>query len=473
MPHMVVSERSRRGRTPLAVGALLSVFAACFNPQGSDTVGGTDATDGSTTASTSVTTGLTSASTGGVTTSPSTATSDPASTTTATSGSTTEGMCTGPEDCPDDAKICVGGQCVQCSASDDCGDPALPVCDPQSFTCRKCQFHDECELACDIEVGQCFPPETLELLVTPKDNCLECDEEKPCCSITKAVEYASSRQDVSHVRVRLSSATPEAVSANLKFDLSNKVLAIVADGPSAKVQPVVGAPIDVDQKAIAGVRIYLWKLTLVGNVGGPGVSCRNTALWLDDVRISGSSVAGLSTDACAVKLRNSYVLGSTNNISTVGGAVELHNVLVGLAPFGSEIVIGEGTAFTARYSTIVDEEGGSKNLVECKAAADADFGNSILVSKGVNAESIAGCEEVLKVANSVVSAHFSWTEGGDNAIASLEELAFGDSYLLTGDSKVAEGVAVWSAIDLPRDINGDARPNLEGTQDWAGADIPN
>lgn len=72
-----------------------------------------------------------------------------------------------------------------------------------------------------------------------------------------------------------------------------------------------------------------------------------------------------------------------------------------------------------------------------------------------------------------MSAQFPWIEGGGNAIASLEQLAFGEDYLLTGDSTVAEGVAVWSAIDLPRDINGDARPNFEGTQDWAGADIPN
>lgn len=31
---------------------------------------------------------------------------------------------------------------------------------------------------------------------------------------------------------------------------------------------------------------------------------------------------------------------------------------------------------------------------------------------------------------------------------------------------------MWSDIDLPTDINGDPRPNVEGMQDWAGADIP-
>lgn len=376
------------------------------------------------------------------------------------------------EDCPGNAPLCQNGMCVQCVENADCVDPAVPVCDQQGFTCRKCQFHSECELACDIEVGQCFPPETLDLLVTPMGNCGECNENVACCSITKAAAYAST-QAVSHVRIRLNSAVPEPLTADLKVNLSNKVVAIVADAAAATLQPMAGMAIDLDQTAAAqSPRIYLWKLALAGNAGTGGILCRSAVLWLDDVRIGGNGGAALSTDDCTVKVRNSYLLGNTNNISTIGGAVDLHNVIVGLSPTVPEITIGMGTVFKARYSTIVDEEGGVNNLVQCNAAADADFDNSILVAKGVNPEHIAGCNAVLKVSNSVVSANFPWIEGSGNSIADLKQLAFGVNYLLTDASTVAEGVAVWSAIDLPRDIDGDPRPNFEGMQDWAGADIP-
>lgn len=65
-----------------------------------------------------------------------------------------------------------------------------------------------------------------------------------------------------------------------------------------------------------------------------------------------------------------------------------------------------------------------------------------------------------------------WIVGVGNAIAALDSLEFSDDYRLTLDSAVAEGVAVWSTIDLPSDIDGDMRPNVDGMPDWAGADIP-
>lgn len=452
-----MSVPARAGRAAFPILPLL--LAACFNPSGSGSAGGSSSggtsDPGPTTTTTTTLTSDASTTAAPTSTVTSDGTGTSTTTTQASTGTTAVTGTTGP---------------VGCGISDDCP-PELPVCD--GGLCRVCRYHDECiDSACDIAIGRCFPPEKQVFDVDPNATCGLCGVDPPCCSINDAVAVAAGA-DQPYVYIRLLSTAVETTGVLLQGDLTDKVIAIVGDGANPAIGVKQGPVFDLDMAALRNPtpRVYVWKVWLSGSDGSEGVQCDNGRLWLDRVRISDHlGVPGLIAVDCDVSVRRSTIVLNRGAISTTGGTLTLHDSAVGGSTLShTELEIGQNTTFTARYATVVDEDGGNAGLIQCIGATSVHFENSLVV--GLGGSEIVACD-IGTSAWSVVAPGALVTNGDNSVAANLAEIAFGPDYRLQAAGGPPDGRARWHIGYSPVDIDGALRPVDDGAPDYAGADIP-
>jgi hypothetical protein len=479
--------------------ALLLALSACFNPAGVDTSGEPGSTGASTGAATSSSTSTSdTATTGAVTTVPTGTTAvdpttvDPATTaSTTTSTSETSSGTTGPDcgGCQVPTPVCDPAtlDCVECLTDDQCPGGTEPVCDPDSHTCRGCLAHGECDLACERDLGSCFPPDAAVLevsteLVCPGTACID----EPCCSLSDALKKASQLPN-QYVVIRMShgtadiDTTPVSVS---ELTGDDRRIAVLGPPSLARIEANIAGPLISLERLEAidaplKTKLYLSHLRV--SAGG-GVRClRATRLWIDDsTLIANSGGSGLQVHDCAANAERTMIVGNAGGVEAHDGAVVgLASTIVGGSSSQPELLVDSGSTLFGVYVTVADQPAVDGSLIQCMGAVDVTLRNSIFVA-GQSMLNPVACDTPLHLNWTAVSPPGLVTKGESNLpIADPKtELPFknwdGHDFLIDPDKPPGQIVAAafWLDGDPKTDINGTPRANMHESPDFAGADKP-
>jgi len=333
--------------------------------------------------------------------------------------------------------LCVDDACVQCTAEDAsaCGD-TTPLCDAESNTCVACSFHEECQdigsPACNLATGACFDPQAVTEVSLSSANALQ-----------NAINTVADGAE--HAIVITGGSGLHTVTID-----GGKSIAIVSN--SSAVRAINGNTAAV--------------LTVTGN---------STTAFLHRIRLEDSDDVGIAVSSGA-----SLFADSTQVVQNDGGGIELaagssgflRNSMVGRNgdEFASTTGIGSAGELNVVYSSIVANDGDGADSIQCSGGSVV-VRNSILI--GSDASSI-DCG-ALDASNSAFDEAVAGN--GNEDVGSLDPGWFqsvaGADFRLTaaGQAEFAD-IAMWQNGDPPFDFEGDARPNVDGTSDYAGADAP-
>lgn len=350
------------------------------------------------------------------------------------------------------APLCVGGGCVHCTAaaSEACTGNT-PVCDERTNTCVPCTRHDQCGGgACELAVGTCF---AAGVLVHVDGN----PGAMPPADYT-SIDAAVSAPGVGEHRVVVVHELQGGASylGTVTINGGKTIALLAAPGEAPIVQGTGGGPGLRVQGA--GTTLYVDGLRVAGNTGGRGLEVEEALAWMDRSHIVQNSGGGvLASSTAELVLRNSFVGGANN-----AAAVDI-----------------EGSTARIDFSTLGGDTISATGL-SCTSPDSVEVRNSIIVALGIDAT--GGFD----VACSLADITFTATEApfvgmGNVALGELSLMtpnewfvgyAVGDFHLNDDGLTLFADVAQWQAGDPPTDIDGDPRPTLDGTPDFAGADVP-
>ena len=332
------------------------------------------------------------------------------------------------------------GQCVQCTASNDdgCGG-ATPICDAAVNTCMGCAFHEQCpDSACRIATGECFDEADVHTVGAGQDF-----EDFTAAAGSLGAEMAV-------LRVSSGPTYDEAIV----LSGSNAVWAILDANPDDMMVPLWArtsgntSTLAIDDSA----EVYIQGISVSQNgyALAPGIAVDNASLYLDRARVVQNAGGGISLDNGAYALVRNSVLAANGS---------------GFQPTTGLRVTG--SSLDLLYTSVVANDGNVQDSLSCSNAT-VTVRNSLLF--GVSDDSV-GCPGL----GATYSAADS-NAGGLNDVGPLNPMWF--QTLPTNPALTAMGlaefgdVAQWQSGDPLIDIDGDARPGVDGSADVAGADIP-
>jgi hypothetical protein len=342
--------------------------------------------------------------------------------------------------------VCKGGVCVQCTAeSNSCGGDT-PVCDATG-TCTACRFHEECPVACRIDTGACFAESAVWYVWGDTVGAQQGTAASPFRDIAQGVQAAQNAGG-GVVLVR-----PAAAVYDEDLVIDTEAVAILHD-------PDVVGDVVVDQSQLSiesGARAFVQGVRFQRS-GSVGVRVQGAILYLDRCEILRNAGGGIvATADSELYLRNVMVSQNGNNFDATTG-LSLTN-----------------TTFELLYSTIADNTGtGSNDSLDCGAGAVGAIRNSFLASTPLNS---IDCTDIT-VAYSVVDTGGIATLGRSNIVLTSFSQAWfagnyeGDTHLAPSTTTPFANEAQWQQGDPWVDLDGDERPQIDGTDDWIGADVP-
>lgn len=393
----------------------------------------------------------------------STSASETDSETESESSSTTVSGCTMSGECADAASpICVEMECVPCSADAECldRDPGLPacrddgqcvactpsnasacgdttpVCNPALNECEGCGFHEQCAgTACDIATGACF-----------EDDCVNEVDGDP---------------------------DAKANYTNIQAAIADGCVVIVHELDGADV-PYVGA-VDIDGLQVALLAAPGEDPIVLGTGGAPSLNVTNGAVaYVQGLTFSGNTMAvGITADASSLYLDRAAVVGNTGGgISLTGGAYgQVRNCFVGGNVNDVVALALDGANADVLYSTIIAaDQFGDGAALACAGAESPMVRNSLVAMIGAPPEIQCGSADVT----------YSATEGntpgtGNVALGNVMPgwfVSLTNDFHLTNPPDPVLTAAQWNTGDPAMDIDGNARPDVDGTADVAGAHAP-
>jgi hypothetical protein len=466
-----------------AVAGFSLALAGCFNPGGVES-SDTDPTSASTsgpvmttviptgTDSSDPTTGApTTTDAGTSTTGPSTATSSP---------DTTDGFdCV---QCMAPTPKCDGQACVECLGDSDCVEPGEGVCDPAGKFCRPCLRHSDCDLACELDVGACFPKNDTE------NGCEfeSCTSDALCCSADAAVKRGA-KIGTKYIVVRLShgSAPVDDITVTLSEDLElgDRRIAILGEPTLSRLEADTVAPlVFLGTFNIAApplpTKMYLSHLRISG---GAGVWCQRAQLmWVaDSLLVDNDQSSGVDVRACALTMERSLVLDNAGGVEAQDAAhVRLFNTVVGGSIGRAELTAASNAVLEGVYVTIADEPTKEEAItLACGEGGAIHLRNSIVAAAPPNPP--VDCNGTLTIDDSLVAPMTLAGEGQGNIGVADPALdipfkSWPDHDFLLDPAKPGNvsGIAVWTENDPPTDIDDTPRPTIPGSPDYPGADIP-
>jgi hypothetical protein len=385
--------------------------------------------------------------------------------------STTE---TGPEcmsssECPVGMPLCEDGACVACGdgSTVNCASeyPELPACDAGSgecklctvedaamcmgetpvcegFACVGCDEHSECpDSACNMSTGACMDPERVwwvnYSVMGPGTG-------------TMADPYKEFDAAFNNILVGeegvIYFATPGDHDENFLVP-GDRTVALIGRTAMGRIQST-GLPA-IDMNANATVFVHEINASGGNNIG---VSCAGCSAWITRSRIIGNTLGGIDvTDGGTLRLSNSFVGGDVSDQTVL-------DIVEGTVEINYSTLLGGG--FTAKGIRCVQGGGGST------------VRNSIVGTRSGDPE-IAGCSMMTMMTSVVETPFQDNTVVGDLDVGWFEDFAMGEFSIDVNDAPSEIGTAAtWLNGDPEMDINGDARPNTDGSPDWAGADVP-
>ena len=333
------------------------------------------------------------------------------------------------------APLCVGDACVACTPENPlvC-DEQLLLCDGTTNACVPCVAHDECGSgACELAVGTCFPPGTV----------VHVDGDGGQDFMTVAAAVASVGAGMHGVVVvhELDGGNP--YTGAVLIDGGKRIALLAAPGEAPVLQGTGGNPgLTVEG---AGTILYMDGLRVAGNTMGLGLRVNGAFAWVDRSRIVQNSGGGVLAEAGAELLLRNCFVGSLGDVT------------------GVEI---DGASASVLYSTVTASTFGSTPALGCTTPLAVDVRNSIIVSQGGTSPDELDC------AGASVSSTATEAEAGAFNIGWFDEFNAGDFSLTPSGAMTFADVALWSTGDPFTDIDGDPRPEVDASPDYAGADLP-
>ncbi|MEM7160705.1 MAG: hypothetical protein AAF799_48155 [Myxococcota bacterium] len=331
--------------------------------------------------------------------------------------------------------VCLDDQCVECTgATPDACEGETPVCDDEANSCVACTAHAQCgEAACNLFTGACLPPDAVVHVGPGQDF-------GSLMAALDSFEVGAEGTIVVHGGVY-----DEAVT----LSGGNVVAFRAADGGQPTWRPP-GLSSE-SQLDVGDATVLLDGLTLSGNdaTNNPALRVVGGRVWLDRSRIVGNAGGAIVAEASAeLVTRNAFLGGDVNDRTSV------------------ELV---GTTATVLYSTLGSGFGSAAALT-CDGGSTVEIRNSVLVARTNDPE--------LQCSGATVddSATEADLGGSNTALGPMDtgwfsDFAGGDFHLgLVPAALVNAGR--WQQGDPVVDIDGDLRPEIDGSVDVPGADVP-
>jgi hypothetical protein len=332
--------------------------------------------------------------------------------------------------------LCVDGECVQCTADDDSacqGD--TPLCDAEAKSCVGCTYHYQCpESACHIAEGSCLPTDRVWTVDSSGGGDYQ--------NLADALTQIASGQVGTIVINDGIYIGPFAISGD-------RVVAMVRGTGSPRIISAIN--ITEPTFTITGATVYFQGFRMAATLNPEvTIDASGSKIWLDECIFATTSYGSdfsANQEGTAVHLRSAAELTMRNTtISDVrnDGA--------------TGIDVGGGSSATVLYSTIGAQS--SSPAMVCSNVGTVTVRNSILAAQTNPAHACGAADLVSTAVRSNVTT--GW----------FVNYASGDLHLsATGSTQFAD-IATWLEGDPPFDLDGDARPDEDGTPDFAGADVP-
>ncbi len=325
-----------------------------------------------------------------------------------------------------------GGGGVQVPSSP-CGqcEGETPYCDEATLTCGVCRFHAECPAsACNAFTGACL--DAVPQTVGP---------EGTHASLGAALAALGDDEEEAVFWLASEASTGTYVESLV---VEGRVVAVL--GWNAR--PVLrGAGAQPTVEVASDATLLLDSVSLRGHVEGRALTVAGRLLLErgEVVGNPGGGVEALGADA-ELRVRNSIV--AANGWAVVG------------------VELGEGS-LELLYSTVASEPN-APATVRCAPGGRVVARNSIVFSRG---EGTLACGDA-EVSRSASDESL----GGDNYAFSPSEELFADmvagNLRLTPDGRALfASLGRWRRGDPPTDVDGGARPSVDGSSDAAGAHL--
>ncbi|MEM9461988.1 MAG: hypothetical protein AAGF11_47960, partial [Myxococcota bacterium] len=155
------------------------------------------------------------------------------------------------------------------------------------------------------------------------------------------------------------------------------------------------------------------------------------------------------------------------------GTLVLRNSFVGDGTNSANALTVDGGSADVLYSTLGAsfENFGDVFPVFCSGNVTVSIRNSLLVSLDDGEEISCPMATVSNSASETLIPGTGNVALGDVGMTWFTDIAAGDFHL-DNPPPMLDTTAVWEADDPSTDIDGDPRPNTDGTADYAGADVP-
>jgi len=351
--------------------------------------------------------------------------------------------------------LCVGGACVACEAGDtSVCDGQLLLCDEETNACVGCTAHAECEAgACDVFEGRCFDP----------SNVLDVGMGQTFGTIGAALDEVTAMGWEDAVLV-LHAGTDFNEVALVE---SGALAFVAAEGDSPQwVNTAVMAP----TLSVSGAqtRVYVAGVRMRLNGNDTALAVTEAQVDVRDCELASNDILGLSCgEGSRVDIRRSRVVQNTGGgiVASSGCELNVENCFVGGDVEVAGIDINDASA-TVLYSTVTASTFGTVPALGCSSPMVVDIRNSIIVTQG------GASPDELSCATATVTNAATEAEAGMFDVGWFEDFNGGDYGLTASGAMAFENLAQWQDGDPPTDIEGDPRPEVDGSPDHAGADVP-
>jgi hypothetical protein len=341
--------------------------------------------------------------------------------------------------------VCADTGCVQCDADNDeaCQEDKL-ICDLEMNVCAKCTEHDQCpDSACNLDMGGCIEqPNIMHVDGSAIVNCNMRDgtEAMPYCTLEDALSKISGEALI-YLHAKSSGAAYQEVNT-----VDDTIVLFGEPNDNGDLPSLQGLPDD------------------------PVLSVEPSGkLSLRNVKISRSDVEGLRVMGTAWIEKSVVVDNDGDGIVVDGGTLIVENSFVGSEDDLSAVYVKSGSA-TMTYVTLVAGDGMAAAL-SCDAGTTTVVRNSLLVAETETPElecvgaqvSDSALEQMVSDNKSLGSMEKDWFENYGK-----------QNFHLTDNSPATiHTAAKWRTGDPVTDIDGEPRPAIDGSDDFAGADVRN
>lgn len=348
--------------------------------------------------------------------------------------------------------VCFEGACVQCTPENPAACSGMtPVCDEADNACVPCTAHDQCgEAACNLFTGACLPADRVFEVGGPMAD---------FPSLSSAIASLEAETETTFI------VHPGMMDYNESVAVTGgRVVAFLAAEIGPGIEPPRWVRTSGNQPQLdvtAGTTVLMDGLQLSGNSSTmvPGMQVTGGRAWVDRSRIVQNSGGGIVAETNAeLVLRNCFVGQDANDVN----ALEVNDATADIL----YSTLGSGTV--------------SATSLACASPMDVIVRNSIIVSRGNAGTSSFDimCPEAMVTYTATESLVIGMGNEmvGDLPTAMPDQwfvgFGAGDFHLQNQGLTVFADIAQWTVSDPPTDIDGDPRPEVDGTADFAGADVP-